>query len=61
VFGTSPTEVYAVGENGTVLRFDGASWVGLVSPTTSYLLNLAPGANGSLVAVGTNRTFLELR
>lgn len=37
VWGASASEVYAVGDNGTILRYDGAAWTSQVSPTTEQL------------------------
>jgi photosystem II stability/assembly factor-like uncharacterized protein len=33
VWGTDPANVYAVGDSGTLLRFDGGRWTGQPVPT----------------------------
>jgi hypothetical protein len=60
IFGLGPTQVYAVGEGGLVLRFDGTRWETLPSSAKSLLLFLDAGDGGSLLAVGANRTLLQL-
>jgi hypothetical protein len=60
VWGTSPVDVYAVGEEGKVLRFDGAHWTLLASPTDALLIQIwgEPGV-GRLYAVGLLTTILR--
>lgn len=61
VMGTGPTDVYVVGEDGVLFRFDGAGLTPLPSATApAYLLGMGPGPSGTLIAVGTNRTQLQL-
>jgi hypothetical protein len=60
VAGTSPTDIYAVGEVGTVLRFDGSSWEPIPLSRTVLLLNLRAEPGGILTAVGSNRTTIRL-
>lgn len=40
VFGISPTDVYAVGDNGTLLHYDGSTWSRQESGTTANLQNI---------------------
>jgi hypothetical protein len=37
VWGSGANDVYAVGEGGTVLRYDGVRWYALPNPTTKTL------------------------
>lgn len=61
VIGTGPTDIYIAGQDGAMFRFDGASVVALPIVTApAYLLGLAQGPGGSLIAVGTNRTQIQL-
>ena len=61
VIGRGPTDVYAIGFDGTTIRFDGGEWTSRPKVTSSFLLGLATGASGGplLRAVGTNLTILE--
>jgi len=40
VSGSGPTDMYAVGEEGILLHFDGVEWVILPTPTDRLLLQL---------------------
>lgn len=46
VWAASPTDAWAVGEGGTILRSDGGAWRAIDSGTTSYISSVW-GANGS--------------
>jgi hypothetical protein len=59
VFGTSDTQVYAVGDNGTILRYDGTSWSAMTSNTTRHLYGVWGLASGEIYAVGQNGTILH--
>lgn len=59
VFGTSDTQVYAVGDSGTILRYDGASWSAMTSNTTRHLYGVWGLASGEIYAVGQNGTILH--
>jgi len=37
VWGSGPNDVFAVGEAGTVLRYDGTRWYAMPNPTTKAL------------------------
>ncbi len=56
--GPSDTELYAAGEGGTLLRFDGASWLALEAGTSAALYALFTAA-GKVVAVGAGGTIVE--
>ena len=40
VHGSSPTDVWAVGEQGTILHFDGAVWTPFAAPTSADLIDV---------------------
>jgi len=58
VWGRGPTEAWAVGEEGVVLRWNGAEWRQVSSPTDAYLLGVGAAPEG-LLAVGLRRTVLR--
>lgn len=51
VWGRSENEVYACGARGTLLRFDGANWTALPTPTTRTLFTVH-GNDSLVVACG---------
>jgi len=53
------TEAYAVGDNGTILYWDGTSWTALASGTTETLLGITYDDNGDLWVCGTNGLLLK--
>jgi hypothetical protein len=59
VWGLGPTDVFAVGDNGTILHYNGSTW----TPQTSGTLNSLQGVWGSgptdVFAVGSNGTILH--
>lgn len=57
VWGTSATDVYATGEQGTILRYNGSSWATMNSGTADLLWSVsgASDASGGF-AVGYNST-----
>jgi hypothetical protein len=60
VWGYGPTEVYAAGENGILLRFNGSAWsVQSNQDFRSLILALEPGSDGSLLAVGARAMVLR--
>ena len=55
VWGTSPTDVYAVGSRGTILHYDGTDWSAMVSPVDLESLNDVWGTSSDdIYAVGQN-------
>ena len=59
VWGRSASEIYAVGEVGTVVRYDGAGkWTSL-KPGTSQTLRAVWGHGKHLIAVGDNGTAMH--
>ncbi len=55
-----PTEYYAVGHEGVMLRFNGSRWTALPPVTDVFLVGLTKTPAGSLLAMGTNQTLVEL-
>ena len=51
-WGASPTEIYAVGDSGTILRRDGQSWAALPVGFTTNLSDIWGVPGGVLFAVG---------
>jgi hypothetical protein len=60
VTGTSATNVWAVGDEGTILRWDGKRWSTVSSPTHEDLTAVAIDADGSVWIGGNNGTLLRL-
>jgi len=57
-WGTSPSDVFAVGEGGTILHWDGTSWARQTSGTTAALYSVW-GASSSDVIVGGDHVILR--
>ena len=58
IWGSSATDVFAVGEDGVVLHYDGAAWT-LATPTRGGLLGVWGSSPGDVYAVGTAGTILH--
>ena len=52
VWGTSTTDVYAVGDSGTILHYDGATWNSMTSGTSLLLFGVWGMSSSDFVAVG---------
>ena len=52
VWGSSPTDVFAVGEPGTILRYDGTTWSKMDSGTTALLFDVWGTSPSDVFAVG---------
>ena len=61
VWGAVGFDLYAVGDLGTIIRFDGTGWTSMVSGTTEFLWAVtgAPDGTGAGFAVGLNGTVLR--
>jgi hypothetical protein len=52
VWGTSATNIYAVGANGRIVHFDGAAWSAMSSPTRARLSRLSGSSATDVYAAG---------
>lgn len=59
VWGTSVTNVYAVGSGGAILHFNGSSWASMASGTTSNLYAVWGSSATDVFAVGFGGTILH--
>jgi hypothetical protein len=62
IWGRGPTEIYAAGDSGTVLRYDGATWKALAVPSTKILYSIygIPGS-AQIAIVGEAGRIIEGR
>ena len=58
VWGTADDNVYAVGEGGAIVHFDGTAWSKLTSPIVTTL-NAVAGTSTNVFAVGDAGTILR--
>ena len=59
IWGAASDDIFAVGDNGTILHYDGSSWSSMTSGTTENL-NAIHGVSGSsILAAGDNGTILH--
>ena len=59
VWGSSKSDVFAVGDNGTILHFDGSRWRPMSSGTTEHLHGVSGTAPDDVYAGGDNGTALR--
>jgi len=59
VWGADSKNIFAVGESGTILRYDGASWKAMTSPTTQHLVDVHGSSASDVWAVGHKGTLLH--
>jgi hypothetical protein len=59
VWGSSETDVFAVGENGMILHYDGVEWTKMKSPTTEHLYGVWGSSETDVFAVGENGMILH--
>ena len=52
IYGFSSTEMYAVGNTGTVLKYDGSTWTKMVTNTYTYFKGIWGTSGTNLYAVG---------
>ena len=52
IWGTSNTNIFAVGGSGRIVRFNGATWSSMTSPTSRTLLRVAGSGPSDVWAVG---------
>ena len=53
VWGSSESDVFAVGANGTILHYDGFEWLSMTSNTSNYLTCVWGSASNDVFASGT--------
>ncbi len=59
VFGFGPSDVYAVGDGGTILHWDGRGWTQMPAPTTVVLRGIWGSGPRDVFAVGDRATILR--
>jgi hypothetical protein len=59
VWGSSSSDVFAVGDNGTILHFDGSRWSAMSSPTADTLRGISGTSPDNVYASGDNGTALR--
>jgi hypothetical protein len=59
VWGSSGSDVFAVGDGGAILHYDGATWSAMRSGTTEWLSGVWGSSGSDVFAVGSNFTVLH--
>ena len=59
LWGSSGSDVFAVGDSGTILHYDGTAWSAVPSPTTDNLNGIWGNSATHAFAVGDNGTILQ--
>ncbi len=59
VWGSSGSDVFAVGDYGTILHYDGSTWSSIPSGTTNYLLGIWGSSGSDVFVVGDHGTILH--
>ncbi|PYO75991.1 MAG: hypothetical protein DMD63_15490, partial [Gemmatimonadetes bacterium] len=59
VWGTSASDVWAVGNLRTIIHYDGSSWSTVRSETTDILMDVWGSSSSNLWSVGTTGTILH--
>lgn len=59
VWGTSATDVWAVGKRGVILHYNGTSWSSQQSPVTADLLSIWGRSASDIYAVGAQGTYIH--
>lgn len=60
VWGTSASDLYAVGDGRSILRWNGVSWSRMATAKAAQTFHAVFGVGGKVFAGGTNGTLLEL-
>ena len=58
-WGTSGSDVFAVGYNGTIIHYDGTDWTTMTSPTSERLFGVWGTSGSDVFAVGYNGTIIH--
>lgn len=61
LWASSPADVWAVGDEGRVCRFDGTTWHEIDCPTDAHLRAVVRHADGTLMVAGAQGTLLSFR
>jgi hypothetical protein len=59
VLGNSGSDVFAVGENGTIVHYDGSNWSAMSSGTTEHLFGVWCNTGSDVFVVGAKGTILH--
>ncbi|MGB2583395.1 MAG: hypothetical protein WBC89_04485 [Dehalococcoidia bacterium] len=59
VWGSSPADVFAVGDNGTILHYDGGSWREMRGGTSEILMCVWGSSSSDVFAVGLPETIFH--
>jgi hypothetical protein len=59
VWGNSGSDVFAVGENGTILHYDGSNWSSMSSGTTEHLYGVWCNSSSDVFVAGAKGTILH--
>jgi hypothetical protein len=59
IWGTSSSDIYAVGQSGTILHYDGTVWSAMTSGTTDELYGVWGSTSSDIYAVGRFGTILH--
>jgi photosystem II stability/assembly factor-like uncharacterized protein len=59
VFGSGPKDVWAIGETGVMLHYDGTAWSPALSGTTRHLRNMTMATSGEGWIVGEHGLVLH--
>lgn len=59
LWGSSATNLYAVGNNGTILRYNGVQWSAVTSPVKDHLNSVWGTAANNIYAVGNDGAFIR--
>lgn len=60
VWGTGDNDLYAFGERGTIVHWDGSVWTNMEVPTTKTILAMGETSSNERYAVGTSGTIMVL-
>jgi hypothetical protein len=58
IWGSSASDVFAVGNSGVILRYDGSTWTAMTSGSTRYLRGIWGSSASDIFVVGTGGTIL---
>jgi hypothetical protein len=59
VWGSSPSDVFAVGDGGAILHYDGSAWSAMSSGTSIYFTGIWGSSPSNVFAVGDSGAILH--